>query len=654
MFFVISGFLITSHLMREAKRDGTVSLRAFWMRRIRRLLPASLLVLVACGLATLVWVFPTQWETTARGLIASALYLQNWELAAASVDYLAQGDAPTIVQHYWSLSVEEQFYVLWPLLLVGALALQRRFRADLHRTKTAAFVVTLVGATSFALSVVMTEREPAWAYFATPTRIWELALGAGLALVTIRLAKVPRIVLGWLGIAAILLSAWTFGDVPFPGWSATIPTLGAVAVIAAGNTQSRLGADWWLSLRPATFLGDLSYSIYLWHWPAIVLAPTVLARAATLPDKLIVLGLVLLLSWATKVLVEDRYRRPRADSTGIARTYVAAAAGMVVVVALGLGIRIQLDARVEAAAEVAASLPPECIGPGALAEPQRCGGVMGASLLLVSPPEAVSLQNKQPTYPGCQQSGQGSEIVTCELGADDPNAPLIMLVGDSHGTQWFPSLDLLGREYGFRVETYTKSSCPPTAAKRVVPDEHNPANLSSCRAWMADVDERVIAEQPALVVVTAYSSAYSYSVPDDQLLGPPSALADDTGVAGYAQLWQRWLDQNIDVAVIAAIPRTQGENVPDCLAGHPSDFAACATERNVALPPDPLVAAAELVGADLVDLSNQFCDEIVCYPVVGNVVVYRDYSHLSEEYSLALAPYLEAGLRELPSSAETP
>ncbi len=652
VFFVISGFLITSHLMKEVVRDGTVSLREFWARRIRRLLPASLLVLAVCAVATYLWVLPTHWAATARQLIASALYVQNWALAADAVDYLALGEAPTIAQHFWSLSVEEQFYVVWPLLLVAGLALARRLRPGADRVRTAAIVIAGVGGASFVTSVWMTAAASAWAYFATPTRIWELALGAGLALVAVRLGRLARIALGWVGIAAIVASALMLdGDSAFPGWVAAFPTLGAAAVIAAGRTQSRLGADRWLSLRPATFVGDISYAVYLWHWPVVVVAPFALARSLGFVDKVVAIGLVTLLSWGTKVWVEDRFRTPRAGQRGVARTYALAAAGMVLVLSLGFALRAQLDARVEAAEAAAASLPAECVGPGALADPEGCGGIMGPGLLLVSPPEAVALQSEDPAYPGCQQDLHGAEVLTCALGSDDPEPDgVVVLVGDSHGTQWFPALDRLGQDENLRIETYTKASCPPSAAARATGVAESEGDLEACREWLGEVRDRVLSSAPDLVLVTAYSSQYEYGVPADDLLGESSAVEQDPAVAGFAQYWRAWLERDVPVATIAAIPRTQGANVPDCLAGHANDFAACATSRLESAAPDPLLAAAEQAGAGVVDLTDHFCDATTCYPVVGNVIVYRDYSHLSHEYATALAPFLGAAIEEwLPS-----
>ncbi|MFV0252273.1 MAG: acyltransferase family protein, partial [Beutenbergiaceae bacterium] len=201
VFFVISGFLITSHLYREVERTGTVRLLDFWARRIRRLLPASLLVLAVSLVLVLAWVPTTQWLTNARELIASALYVENWALAADAVDYLAEGNQPSVAQHFWSLSVEEQFYLIWPLLMLAALALA--VRTGWNRRYAMVAALSLVGGASFVWSIWATSQDRASAYFITPTRVWEFAIGAAIALVPLAPGLLARVLLGWAGLAAI-------------------------------------------------------------------------------------------------------------------------------------------------------------------------------------------------------------------------------------------------------------------------------------------------------------------------------------------------------------------------------------------------------------------------------------------------------------------
>jgi peptidoglycan/LPS O-acetylase OafA/YrhL len=278
VFFAISGYLITAHLLREVDATGRVSLPAFWARRARRILPASLVVLLACSVATIAFVARLQWEPSFEEIRASTLYVENWQLAYAAVDYLAADDATTPVRHFWSLSAEEQFYIAWPvLILAGAFAGRRAI----------AVVLAAVTVLSLAWSVHATATDPAAAYFVTPARPWEFGAGGLLAL-AVPAASAPgraRIALSWAGLAAIAAAAVAYSPAtPFPGVAALLPVLGTIAVMAAAAPTPPL------RLRPVQFLGDVSYSVYLWHWPLLVFAPILLDRAMTTPEKLTVLA----------------------------------------------------------------------------------------------------------------------------------------------------------------------------------------------------------------------------------------------------------------------------------------------------------------------------------------------------------------------------
>ncbi|TDE96136.1 acyltransferase [Occultella glacieicola] len=640
VFFVISGYLITSHIFREVERTGSLSLSSFWARRIRRLLPASLLVLAVSAVAVVLWVPETLWSQSARQIGASALYVQNWVLASDAVDYMAQGNVPTVAQHFWSLSVEEQFYVLWPLLVLGTIVLVRRtgmFGGDRRLALTV--ILGIVGIASLVWSVVETGANQASAYFVTPTRIWEFVIGAALALLPLRAPGRWAPVLGLLGLGAIVYSGFAYtGATAFPGWLAAVPTLGAAAVILAGSTSQPWSAGRLLSWRPMTFVGDISYSVYLWHWPLIVVVPYVIGSSLVAWQKILIGAVSLLLAWVTKVVVEDRFRTTGWIARARANAYRFAVVGMVTVVAMGLGIGAALDSR-EAAAQEAftQAQQQDCFGPAAIAAPDACGSVIGAGPVN-PPPEVVAEQNSEPRFPDCQTSLASAALRSCTIGSSDPDPErVIAMIGDSHGTQWFTALDALGRERNWQVRTYTKSSCPPTNALRGLPSEQTGEAQQLCTEWLAAVNADLAAHPEITdIVTTAYSSAYTYeSAPGEDYADPASD--------GYADVWSQWIEQGHPVHVIAAVPRTQGENVPDCLATAqvPID---CATDRADAVPADPLVAAADSAGANLIDLTDHFCDETTCYPVIGDVIVYRDYSHISAEYSVALVPFLAEGI----------
>ncbi|MCU1602898.1 MAG: hypothetical protein JWO22_3607, partial [Frankiales bacterium] len=291
VFFVISGYLITSQLSRELLTTGRVALGEFWARRIRRLLPAAFMVLAGC-LVTLVAAMPrVTWQNNLTQIGASAVYLQNWVLGHDAVDYLHAEDSPSLAQHYWSLSVEEQFYVFWPLLLGLAVLLARRL-GRLSSRSAIVLVLATVAVASFVVSVLMTRSNPPLAFFATQTRAWEFGVGALLTQIPKGWAARLRPALAWVGLAVVVVSCVRLsGSHAFPGAIAAVPVLGAALfLLGEDRTSGPL-----VSNRVVQWLGDHSYGIYLWHWPPIVAAPWVLGHRATLPAKVAILVGTLLL-----------------------------------------------------------------------------------------------------------------------------------------------------------------------------------------------------------------------------------------------------------------------------------------------------------------------------------------------------------------------
>lgn len=641
VFFVISGYLITAHMYREAATTGTLSLRRFWARRIRRLLPASLLVLAVSAVATVLFLPATVWTMTARQIAASALYIQNWALAADAVDYMAEDNVPTIAQHYWSLSVEEQFYVFWPVLVLGLVFLAGRpvWRRPAPMRTFLIVGFGVVGAISLAWSVVATANEQSTAYFVTPTRVWEFVAGALVAMIVVPGARygTTRGALGWLGLGAIVTSAVLFdGQSLFPGWIALLPVLGTVAVIVAGATLSRNTSARWLSRRPLVFIGDISYSVYLWHWPLIIVVPHLTGVDLRFLDKIGIFAATITLAWLSKILVEDPMRTKPFLAAMPWRSFAFAAVGMAVVVAGTIVITDEVEGRAEATEQVLNDTGSECVGPEALDPANGCDPVVGSGPL-VPLPEVVVLQNAEPDYPGCQQTIAPSAVKVCSIGSEDPNPErTVAVVGDSHATHWFAAFDRIGQMRNWKVLTFVKASCPVMAARRVLPDEQTDEGELGCLAWGENVRQQIAADESiSYVFSAAYASAYDYAEDPNRPLGDPRT-------EGFQDVWKTWASSGKNVFVIKDIPPTQGDNVPNCLASHPDDRLACATDASE-LRDDASEDAAISMDDPLVhviDLTDQFCDSTRCYPVVGDLIVYRDYSHLSAEYSEALAPYI--------------
>jgi peptidoglycan/LPS O-acetylase OafA/YrhL len=647
VFFVISGYLITAHLYREVAATGTVSLRRFWARRIRRLLPASLLVLAISGLATVLFLPATVWTQTARQIAASALYVQNWALAADSVDYMAKDDVPTLAQHYWSLSVEEQFYAFWPILIVGLVAWAGRFASRRAAANRAVLIVGLgaVGVISLAWSVVATADSQSTAYFATPTRVWEFVAGALVTLVVVsrKLSDRLRSVVGWLGLVAIVMAGLLFdGQSLFPGWIALLPVVGTVAVIVAGTTRSPYAPARWLSIRPMTFVGDISYSVYLWHWPLIIVVPYVTGADLRTLDKVGILAGTIALAWFSKVLVEDPLRTKPILAAMPWRSFAFAAAGMAVVVGGSLVINTEIQQRAEAATVVDHAAH-ACLGPEALDPANGCDSVAGSGSL-VPPPEVVMLENTRPAYRGCQQTIAPAAVRVCSIGSEHPRPErVIAVVGDSHATHWLAAFDQLGRERNWRVLTYVKASCPVTTARRVLSEEQTDEGARRCLAWGADVRRQIAGnEKISYVFSSTYSSAYDFADDPGHPFGDPST-------DGFQDVWRTWVSRGKEVFVIKDVPPTQGDDVPSCLAVNSDDRLACSTSADE-IPDDAsgdAVVSMDEPRVHLIDLTDRFCDSTTCYPVVGDLIVYADASHLTTAYAEALAPYLSERVDEL-------
>ena len=640
VFFVVSGFLITSHLHREIATRGTVSLTAFYARRARRLLPAAVLVLLATAAATYLFLPVTRWTATAWELLASTFYVQNWVLAGKAVDYSASGAAASAVQHFWSLSVEEQFYLVWPPMILLLLLLARRL-PSVRRDDLVLGGILGVTVLSFGYSVYATATDPAAAYFVTPTRVWELGAGAVLALWGLRARPRPAhrrprpgrgLALRWAGFAAILAAAVTLSSQSaFPGYLALLPVLGTVAVIAAGDTGRRDPSSPVIRSSPVQFLGDVSYSLYLWHWPAIVIAPFVLTRDLRATDKVLLLVLCVLLAWLTKVAVEAPSQRWRllARPAGTAAFTVVA-----MVLVSGVALLQWNEVRQQAAdaqAALTAAQDDPCFGAAALApDAPGCADVFAA------PDSTTLVEGDEPWFEtsACDVVEVPLRVATCRYGSGEPVAT-VALVGDSHAEHWRGAVHRVAEAMNWEVVEMFRGGCPVTPSV-VLSFNGAPMDTDGCHAWGRKVDERLAEEAPDYILTSAFAGAFLFDSPD-----PGESL--ERGSAGFAETWDRWAAQGAQVVVLRDIPATGGRNVPECLATHDDDPLECARPRSEAVTPDAMTVAMEQVTSDrvdLIDLTDHFCDESTCYAVIGGSLVYYDYNHISAQFSRSLAPFL--------------
>ena len=639
VFFVISGFLITGHLIRDAAAHGSLALGSFYARRVRRLLPAALLVLLVSAVATFALLPFPRWSRAGAEIIASAGYVENWFLSAMSVDYSALNDGATVAQHYWSLSVEEQFYLVWPLLLLAAWWLAARLRWSLQGTT--AVTLSAIVVVGLVVSIVATVGITNQAYFVTYTRVWEFGVGGLLSLASVRVRR--RSVanpLALLGFAAIAGAAVAFGPTtPFPGPWALVPVLGTAAVIAAGTTTQRLWHSPLTSLRSVQWLGNVSYSLYLWHWPLIVLMPFVVGGSLSTAMKAATLLVALVLAWLTYRFVERPGQRWRLITASNQRTFVAMIGGIAAVMLAGGGLVWAGNVR------AAADVPPEnvtmaaCVGPQAMTTPESCDDRFGPATETIMGPRNSYFHVPEEciAQPDLLPFGSRTATVSCDFSAGEEDPTRVWLVGDSHAQQWQGAVFDLARENNWYVLTSFGGGCPVIDAPFV--GFREPAAIADrmvCRDWASAVRKAVLEKAPDVVLT---SSAARVQLIDDGTDRPQSVQFAD----GLLRTWHQWSAAGVEVVALGGVPFNGEVRSPDCVVTNPSDPLVCAVPREKAQPEDPYIAAAAQTTDPRIrafDADPYFCDTGFCYAVIGGVTVYYDADHLNLDYVRRLAPPL--------------
>lgn len=651
IFFVISGFLITSHLVRELERSGRISLVRFYSRRMIRLVPAATLALIGTLVATVLFVPQYLWRQVGTDIAAAAAYIVNWVFAARSVDYLAEDSVASPVQHFWSLAVEEQYYVVWPLLIILVAALVRGRKKHLRNALLIA--AAIVVAFSFAAALVAASIGDATAYFSTVTRLWELAIGAAAAIalpwieraISLRLAQIGYL----LGIALIGLSLVIItGDASWPGPLTLLPTVGTALAIVFGHRVGLPARV--LSVRPLVWIGGISYSLYLWHWPIIVISSYVVDAESLLAKFAIVVTSFIAATLSVRLF--ENPIRFSAWAKGRARN------GLTLGLSLG-AISIVAALIVGAAASTGTlKAPPGATPAGAAALGQNLRSVDEAAFtdqpewVLPAPLDAES-DVPELYADDCQQNQTSAEVLACDYG-DLSAERVIAVVGDSKANQWLPALDLIGESTGYRITVMTKSACSFSDAPAELAGEAYP----TCDAWNKEVDKKLAKMQPSAIITSMVNSRAHVSGGD--------AAAVSAMTEGLVTKLERAGGYTEHVLVIADTPHPPRIEY-QCVASNTSDISPCDFPLGPAQDESAIGVQLEAIGKvggsivraeddatsrsatgeTLIDMTAAICPEVVaerCPAVIGNAMVYRQGSHITATYVATMAPILKDAL----------
>lgn len=670
VFFVISGFLISGVLWREVGNSGTVSLRRFWGARARRLLPASALVGVVTMIASALILSPLQVKTVAVDAITSALYVSNYWFIASGINYFGKDTltTPSPFQHYWSLGVEEQFYLVWPVLIIAAAWFVRRVRRRGDRGEATpspvpyVVVLGLVVVVSFWMSLVLTYIMPPAAYLSLPTRAWQLAVG-GLVALTVgywqRLGRLPASVLGWAGLGLVVFACtWVQGTSDYPGAVALLPTLGTAMVIAAGCANGERGCSRFLGLSPMRAIGRISYSWYLWHWPVLVLVPALLGHPAGLVTRLAAMAFSAGLAVLTWKFVEnplrfsERFRgSPRNSLTlGAVVTAIAVGAGAITLVGTPapVGPGPAVPGLVITAKPTPPGLPAGSYDAAVRDVFAQVNSAVAASVGMTDVPSnltppltGTAAEIKAIVAGGCLRSmpfdGSQPECVT----GNRSSATTVALIGDSHAAMWNPAVQRAVDARDWRMLLMAKASCPIVDLPLTAHLNGMTEEVQRCQQWRSGIMARLRAEPPRLVVVAAVRGygADGIGVWDKPGFDP----FNSAWVNGLGQLVRELRGNGSEVLVLGPEPKLTSV-ATNCLSAHLSAAEACEVHwpaaNNAGIEAESSIVRGN--GGHYENTVDLFCSRDRCPPVVGNTMVFYDASHLTREYSLAMGPAMGA------------
>ena len=657
VFFVVSGFLITSLLVTEKESSGSISLSSFYARRVRRLLPVAAVVAISTLVASWIWLEPLRLRSVANDVLAVATFSSNFVFASRGADYLQSTLPPSPLQHYWSLAVEEQFYFVWPLLIaflcIGASATSRvnvRVRIGLLSA-----VVTVV---SFVLCMRMMDSSQPWAFFSPHTRAFELAIGALVAvipMVTFKWYQSLAAIAAWCGLVGIVATVVLFDETTrFPGPWALAPVL-ATAVVLRGGNATPWAPVALLQLSPFQWLGSRSYSAYLWHWPILIIVAAAFNRELSVTDGLVCIAIALGLSEFSFRFIENPIRH----NISLRGLRAAALATAIIAVVAGAGVIARNN-------PPAIAVGPDATAPIVVSDTTIPAGVTATTTTLVpmapdlpsrgKPVSAIVAAASMTGLPGNLTPGLQSAISdmpivyknNCHAGfsalrpkkcvfGDETSSVVIGLYGDSHAAQWFPAFEKVAIKRKWKLITYTKRGCPPAE----IPTYSSVLGkvYKECAPWRRNVLDQMVADGVQVVFVAHFERLLSAST--------------------RKPMWQKEWREGLQGTVTEIESRGMkpvlmqdtpypGQDIPTCLSRSYTNIQQCSPSVRVAYRDDmnEMLVDFDRAGQQVLWVKEWFCITTLCPTVVGNVLVYRDDNHMTVTFASLIAPLLDAATFE--------
>jgi len=654
VFFVVSGFLITSLLVAEKTNTGKVSLGAFYARRARRILPVSALVAVATLIASWIWLEPLRLRSLSHDVLAVALFSSNFVFANRGADYLQSALPPSPLQHYWSLAVEEQFYVVWPaLVMLVCIGIGTRTMRNVRLR--VGITAGIAAAVSFVACMTLMNTSQPWAFFSPHTRAFELAIGALVAVVPLGVSKVAiqmNAALAWCGLAGIITTVALFSETTtFPGPWALAPVM-ATAFLLRGGNATAWAPDVLLRLSPMQWLGSRSYSAYLWHWPVLIIAAAALDKKLSVFEGLVCLMISLGLSEFSYRFVENPVRR----NHNIAGVRALVLAVSLIAVVSGSAVLAQnnqpsLDDGVAATAPTlvaessttidsnvsTTTVPTEPELPNEGAPVDAIVQAMAATGLPsnITPKLQQALSDMPTIYNNnCHASFSAVRPKNCVYG-DATSSTVIGLYGDSHAAQWFPAFEKLAIKRNWKLITYTKRGCPPAD----IPTYSKVLGkiYKECAPWRENVLKQMVADGVQTVFIAHF----------DRL------LSASTRVPMWQKEWRAALQLTVDALTAIGITPVlmedtpyPGQDVPTCLSRHYTNVQLCNPIISSAYRDDihQMLQDFDAAKVHVLWTRQWFCTEAGCPTVVGNILVYRDDNHMTVTFASFIAPLLDAAI----------